>query len=103
MHFAAGHPRGSSTARAAARPQPRFESQPVQGVSSIKPGPTAGAWWALSDNGFGGKWNSPDYRLCIYLFDVRPRTQHGHGLAQRAAGRDRAFRSREVLSVATRG
>jgi glycerophosphoryl diester phosphodiesterase len=56
---------------------PRFESQPVQGVSSIKPGPTAGAWWALSDNGFGGKWNSPDYRLCIYLFDVRPRTQAG--------------------------
>jgi hypothetical protein len=56
---------------------PRFESQPVQGVSSIKPGPTAGAWWALSDNGFGAKWNSPDYRLCIYLFDVRPRTQLG--------------------------
>ncbi len=56
---------------------PRFDSQPVQGVSSIKPGPTAGAWWALSDNGFGRKWNSPDYRLCIYLFDVRPRTEAG--------------------------
>lgn len=56
---------------------PRFESQPVQGVSSIKPGPTAGAWWALSDNGFGRKWNSFDYRLCIYLFDVRPRTEAG--------------------------
>jgi len=55
----------------------RFESQPVQGVSSIKPGPTAGAWWALSDNGFGARWNSPDYRLCIYLFDVRPRTEAG--------------------------
>jgi hypothetical protein len=55
----------------------RFESQPVQGVSSIQPGPTAGAWWALSDNGFGAKWNSPDYRLCIYLFDVRPRTEAG--------------------------
>jgi hypothetical protein len=56
---------------------PQYESQPVQGVSSIKPGPTAGAWWALSDNGFGRKWNSSDYRLCIYLFDVRPRTQAG--------------------------
>ena len=55
----------------------RFESQPVQGVSSIKPGPTAGAWWALSDNGFGARWNSPDYQLCIYLFDVRPRTEAG--------------------------
>ena len=49
----------------------------MQGVSSIKPGPTAGAWWALSDNGFGRKWNSSDYRLCIYLFDVRPRTEAG--------------------------
>jgi hypothetical protein len=56
---------------------PRFDAQPVQGVSSIKPGPTQGAWWALSDNGFGRKWNSPDYRLCLYLFDVRPRTQAG--------------------------
>ena len=56
---------------------PRFDAQPVQGVSSIKPGATAGAWWALSDNGFGGKWNSSDYRLCIYLFDVRPRTEAG--------------------------
>src|SRR5688572_8059589 len=56
---------------------PRFEAQPVQGVSSIKPGGTAGAWWALSDNGFGRKWNSSDYRSCIYLFDVRPRTQAG--------------------------
>ena len=55
----------------------RFQSQPVEGVSSIKPGPTAGAWWALSDNGFGSKWNSSDYRLCIYLFDVRPRTEAG--------------------------
>ena len=56
---------------------PRFDSQPVQGVSSIKPGSTPGAWWALSDNGFGRKWNSSDYRLCIYLFEVRPRTEAG--------------------------
>lgn len=57
--------------------QARFDSQPVQGVSSIKPGPTPGAWWALSDNGFGKKWNSPDYRLCLYLFELRPRTGAG--------------------------
>lgn len=56
---------------------PRFDAQPVQGVSSIKPGPTAGAWWALSDNGFGNRWNSSDYRLAIYLFDARPRTATG--------------------------
>lgn len=52
--------------------RPRFASQPVQGISSIKPGPRRGTWWALSDNGFGSKWNSLDYRTCIYLFDERP-------------------------------
>jgi hypothetical protein len=75
--FRAGPPSGQfdDTGRRAAAP--RFEAQPVQGVSSIKPGPTPGAWWALSDNGFGNKWNSSDYRLCIYLFEVTPRTAAG--------------------------
>jgi hypothetical protein len=75
--FRDGPPSGAFDGAGRRAPAPRFESQPVQGVSSIKPGPTAGAWWALSDNGFGAKWNSPDYRLCIYLFDVRPRTEAG--------------------------
>lgn len=75
--FRAGPPSGQFDNDGRRAAVPRFESQPVEGVSSIKPGPTAGAWWALSDNGFGGKWNSSDYRLCIYLFDVRPRTEAG--------------------------
>jgi hypothetical protein len=75
--FRGGPPAGQFDGEGRRAAAPRFDSQPVQGVSSIKPGPTAGAWWALSDNGFGAKWNSPDYRLCIYLFDVRPRTQLG--------------------------
>ena len=75
--FRAGPPAGQFDADGRRAAMPRFDSQPVQGVSSIKPGPTAGAWWALSDNGFGRKWNSPDYRLCVYLFDVRPRTEAG--------------------------
>jgi hypothetical protein len=73
----AGPPSGQFDGEGRRAAAPRFEAQPVQGVSSIKPGTTAGAWWALSDNGFGGKWNSSDYRLCIYLFDVRPRTDAG--------------------------
>jgi glycerophosphoryl diester phosphodiesterase len=73
----AGPPSGQFDGEGRRASAPRFEAQPVQGVSSIKPGTTAGAWWALSDNGFGGKWNSSDYRLCIYLFDVRPRTGAG--------------------------
>ena len=75
--FRAGPPAGQFDNEGRRAAAPRFEAQPVQGVSSIKPGATAGAWWALSDNGFGGKWNSSDYRLCIYLFDVRPRTEAG--------------------------
>jgi hypothetical protein len=72
-----GPPSGQFDGEGRRAAAPRFDAQPVQGVSSIKPGPTQGAWWALSDNGFGRKWNSPDYRLCVYLFDVRPRTQAG--------------------------
>jgi hypothetical protein len=75
--FRGGPPSGQFDSEGRRAAAPRFDSQPVQGVSSIKPGPTAGAWWGLSDNGFGRKWNSPDYRLCIYLFDVRPRTEAG--------------------------
>ena len=73
----AGPPSGAFDGEGRRASTPRFDAQPVQGVSAIKPGATAGAWWALSDNGFGGKWNSSDYRLCIYLFDVRPRTEPG--------------------------
>lgn len=75
--FRGGPPSGQFDNEGRRAAAPRFDGQPVQGVSSIKPGPTAGAWWALSDNGFGRKWNSWDYRLCIYLFDVRPRTEAG--------------------------
>jgi len=75
--FRGGPPSGQFDSEGRRAATPRFDSQPVQGVSSIKPGPTPGAWWALSDNGFGRKWNSPDYRLSIYLFDVRPRTEAG--------------------------
>jgi glycerophosphoryl diester phosphodiesterase len=75
--FRAGPPAGQFDSNGRRLAAPRFESQPVQGISSISPGPTAGAWWALSDNGFGRKWNSSDYQLCIYMFDVRPRTEAG--------------------------
>ena len=75
--FRAGPPSGQFDDAGRRAAAPRFDSQPVQGVSSIKPGPTGGAWWALSDNGFGNKWNSSDYRLCIYLFEVTPRTAAG--------------------------
>lgn len=47
--------------------------QPVQGVSSIAPGPGRNLWWALSDNGYGTRENSGGYVLSIYLFEIASR------------------------------
>jgi hypothetical protein len=81
--FRDGPPSGAFDSQGRREAEPRFESQPVQGISSIKPGPTPDTWWALSDNGFGTKWNSSDYHLCIYLFELRAR--NGSGTDSRAA------------------
>ncbi len=47
-----------------------FEGQPIQGFSGVQfaPGNT-GAFWFLSDNGFGSQENSQDYLLRIYQAD----------------------------------
>lgn len=70
--FAGGPPAGQYTAEGRRLAEPRFPAQPVQGISSVKPGPRPGTWWALSDNGFGTRANSFDYRLAIYLFEADP-------------------------------
>jgi hypothetical protein len=47
-----------------------FASQPVQGFSGVQFAPgNSGAFWFLSDNGFGAKSNSADYLLRIYQVD----------------------------------
>jgi glycerophosphoryl diester phosphodiesterase len=69
--FAPGPPTGafiSPTQNTNGRTPP-FASHPVQGISAIIP-LHGGSWLALSDNGFGGKNNSPDYRLRWY--ELRP-------------------------------
>jgi glycerophosphoryl diester phosphodiesterase len=71
--YRAGPPAGAFNDRSERLEEPRAASQPVQGVSSIKPRESAGEWWALSDNGFGNKWNSADYRLALYRFAIEPR------------------------------
>ncbi|MEM6285648.1 MAG: esterase-like activity of phytase family protein [Bacteroidota bacterium] len=45
---------------------PRFPAQPVQGFSGVQLADSCGAFWALSDNGFGAKGNSVDYRLQLH-------------------------------------
>ena len=59
-----------------------FIGQPVQGFSGIKPvANQPGAYWVLSDNGFGNKRNSPDAMLMLHR--IRPDWRSGRiGLAQ---------------------
>lgn len=66
--FAAGPPSGFAIDPTRTNPNGRtlpFASQPVQGFSAILP-LWNGHYLALSDNGFGNKANSPDYRLRWY-------------------------------------
>ena len=47
-----------------------FDGQPVQGFSGVQFAPdNSGAFWFLSDNGFGSQENSTDYLLRIYQVD----------------------------------
>lgn len=65
--FAPGPPSGAAIPERAnlnGRTAP-FASQPVQGFSSVLP-KWNGNYLAMSDNGFGSKRNSPDYRLRWY-------------------------------------
>jgi hypothetical protein len=57
-----------------------FIGQPVQGFSGIKPvRGEAGAYWVLTDNGFGNKRNSGDALLMLHKIrpDFRPGAQGG--------------------------
>ncbi|MEN9869977.1 MAG: hypothetical protein RLZZ171_960, partial [Cyanobacteriota bacterium] len=48
-----------------------FDGQPVQGFSGVQFAPDhTGAFWFLSDNGFGEQGNSADYLLRIYQADA---------------------------------
>jgi secreted PhoX family phosphatase len=47
-----------------------FDGQPVQGFSGVQFAPdNTGAFWFLSDNGFGTQANSTDYLLRLYQVD----------------------------------
>ncbi len=63
--FAPGPPSGFEIAGDYLGRTPPFASQPVQGFSAVLP-KWNGNYLAMSDNGFGSKANSPDYRLRWY-------------------------------------
>jgi len=62
---------GSTTAqfKKTNRTTPFVHTQAVQGFSGVVKGPKAGTYLVISDNGFGSKGNSPDYRLRIYAIE----------------------------------
>lgn len=63
--FAPGPPAGSSIMGNTNGRGTPFPGQPVQGFSSLRAS-WGGNYLALSDNGFGSKFNSTDYRLRWY-------------------------------------
>lgn len=59
-----------------------FNGQPVQGFSGIKPvAGEPGAYWVLTDNGFGNRRNSPDAMLMFHK--VRPDFRTGQVTRER--------------------
>jgi alkaline phosphatase len=72
--FAEGSPAGGDSGDGTAinangRTGP-FTGQPVQGFSGVQFAPDGnGAFWFLSDNGFGAQENSKDYLLRLYQLD----------------------------------
>ncbi len=61
---------GGDGSKAAA---PRFPSQPVQGFSAVQFGP-GGSYVFMPDNGYGAKYNSPDFLLRLYTLTLTPKT-----------------------------
>ncbi len=56
---------------------PLVNRQPVQGVSTILSGPTAGTYTVMTDNGFGAQNNSADTLLRLYTLRPDWRTASG--------------------------
>jgi len=67
--FASPNPYGSNV--------PPFAGQPVQGFSAVLPGPVAGSFRVMPDNGFGAQNNSADALLRLYTVVPEWRTKFG--------------------------
>jgi len=74
--FRPGPTSGQFIESANGREPPFMDQQPVQGFSALLKAEN-GAYFALSDNGFGRRDNSSDYILSIYLIKPELRTATG--------------------------
>lgn len=79
--FAPGPTSGQFASSANGRTLPLVDRQPVQGFSGVLPGPVAGTFTVMPDNGFGTKANSPDTLLRLYTLKPDFRHWDGTGLA----------------------
>lgn len=64
--FAEGPPSGQFDGDGLKGAKARFPGQPVQGFSGVQFGEACSTYQVLSDNGFGTKYNSPDYLLRLH-------------------------------------
>jgi hypothetical protein len=75
--FAPGPTSGQLIGNANNRTAPFVDQQPVQGFSAVLSGSKPGTYYVMSDNGFGGKANSPDALLRVYAVKPDFLTQWG--------------------------
>jgi len=73
--FAAGPPSGAF-ADDGTRTEPKYQGQPVQGFSGVWPRGD-GSYYAMPDNGFGTRKNSPDFYLRLYIITLGLKTATG--------------------------
>jgi hypothetical protein len=78
---------------------PFINAQPVQGFSTVLPGPVSGTYLVMSDNGFGGKGNSPDYVLRIYAVTPDFTTQKVFPVDIKTGQRLNSFNRRSFLEL----
>ncbi|MCH8327213.1 MAG: esterase-like activity of phytase family protein [Candidatus Marinimicrobia bacterium] len=74
--FRPGPPSTNAPRRRGQTSAPMWDSQPVQGVSSLRHAGD-GTFWALSDNGFGTRRNSGSYILVLYRLSIDWKTAEG--------------------------
>lgn len=80
--FRDGPPATNSPAGLFKKAPPRWDRQPVQGISSLQHAGD-GTYWALADNGFGSRRNSGSFILVLYRFSIDWRTpESGDGAVQ---------------------
>ncbi|GAA0770711.1 esterase-like activity of phytase family protein [Ideonella azotifigens] len=78
--FAKGPTAGQFVSSANGRTLPLVDKQAVQGFSAVLPGPVAGTYRVMPDNGFGNKANSPDAMLRTYTLQPNFRSWDGAAL-----------------------